>query len=124
VDGAIATLTGRFGFTVIVVTGDVAGEPVAQVALEVRIHVTASLLLNEDEVYVVLLVPTLELLTCHWYDGLLPPLVGVAVKVTEAPLHIGLADGAIVTLTGRFEFTVMVTAPLVTVHAPDITWHS
>jgi len=65
VDGVIATLTGRFGFTVIVVVGDVAGEPVAQVALEVRIHVTASLLLNDDEVYVVLFVPTLEPLTCH-----------------------------------------------------------
>jgi hypothetical protein len=38
-----------------------------------------------------------------------PPLVGVDVKVTEVPEHTGLADAAIETLTGKFGFTVMVT---------------
>jgi hypothetical protein len=36
-------------------------------------------------------------------------LVGVAVKVTEAPEQIGFADAATETLTGKFGFTVMVT---------------
>ena len=47
--------------------------------------------------------------TFHWYAGVVPPFVGVAVKVTEVPEHTGLADAAIETLTGRFGFTVMVT---------------
>ena len=37
-----ATLTGRLLFTVIVTVFEVAGEPVAQMALEVSTHVTAS----------------------------------------------------------------------------------
>ena len=40
---------------------------------------------------------------------MVPPLVGVAVKVTEVPEQIGFADAAIETLTGKFGFTVMVT---------------
>ena len=38
----ITTLTGRFGFTVIVMVFDVAGFPVAQVALDVKTQVTKS----------------------------------------------------------------------------------
>ena len=38
----IVTLTGRFGFTVMVMPAEVAGLPVAQVALEVRTQVTTS----------------------------------------------------------------------------------
>jgi hypothetical protein len=41
------TLTGKFGFTVIVIVFDVAGLPVAQVAFEVRTQVTISLFANE-----------------------------------------------------------------------------
>ena len=42
VDGlaAILTLTGKFGFTVIVIVFDVAGLPVAHVAFDVNTHVT------------------------------------------------------------------------------------
>ena len=40
------TLTGKFGFTVIVTVSEVAGEPVAQVALDVNTQVTASELLG------------------------------------------------------------------------------
>jgi hypothetical protein len=36
-----------------------------------------------------------------------PPLVGVAVNVTDVPEHTGFADAAIETLTGRFGFTVI-----------------
>jgi hypothetical protein len=43
-EARIETLTGRFGLTVIVTVFDVAGLPVAQVASEVRITVTWSLL--------------------------------------------------------------------------------
>ena len=41
-DAAMVTLTGRFGLTVIVIVFDVAGLPVAQVALEVKTQVIAS----------------------------------------------------------------------------------
>ena len=41
-DATIEMLTGRFGLTVMVTTLEVAGLPVAQVALEVKIQVTAS----------------------------------------------------------------------------------
>lgn len=38
---------------------------------------------------------------------MVPPLTGVAVKVTEVPAQTGLAEGAIDTPTGRFVFTVI-----------------
>jgi hypothetical protein len=41
-DAAIDTLTGRFGLTVIVIEFEVAGLPVAQVALEVSTQVIIS----------------------------------------------------------------------------------
>ena len=60
----IFTLAGRFGFTTIVTAGDVAGLPVAQSALDVRMQVTLSPLLS---VVLVNITPTPELLpfTCH-----------------------------------------------------------
>ena len=42
----IVTLTGRFGFTVIVIPADVAGLPVTQVALDVNTQVMISPLTN------------------------------------------------------------------------------
>ena len=41
-DAAMETLTGRFGLTVMVIVFEVAGLPVAQVALEVSTQVIAS----------------------------------------------------------------------------------
>jgi hypothetical protein len=41
--------------------------------------------------------------------GVVPPLVGVAVNVTDVPEHTGFADTAIEILTGRFGFTVILT---------------
>ena len=35
----------------------------------------------------------------HWYDGEDPPLVGVAVKVTDVPEQAGLDEGVIETPT-------------------------
>ena len=52
---------------------------------------------------------TLVPFSFHWYVGVAPPLVGVAVKVTEVPAQTGLADAAIDTVTGSSGFTVMVT---------------
>jgi hypothetical protein len=55
------------------------------------------------------LVPAFTPFTFHWYEGVDPPFVGVAVNVTEVPEQTGFADGATETLTGRIGFTVMVT---------------
>ena len=46
----------------------------------------------------------------HWYTGVVPPLIGVAVKVTEVPAQTGLVLAAIVTLAVKIGLTVMVTA--------------
>ena len=62
---AMLTLTGKFGFTVIVMLLDVAGFPVAQVALDVSTQVTTSLLFNVVDVNVVELVPTFTPFTFH-----------------------------------------------------------
>ena len=43
----------------------------------------------------------------HWYNGEVPPWVGVAVNVTEFPAHMGFAEAPIDTLTARTGFTVM-----------------
>ena len=77
-DAVIFILTGRFGLTVTVIWFEIAGLPVGQIALEVRIQYTRS----PDAglyVYVDEFVPALTLLTFHWYIGEDPPFVGVAV---------------------------------------------
>jgi hypothetical protein len=88
---------------------DVAGLPVAQVALDVITQVTTSLFANDAFVYAVLLVPTLVPFNFHRYVGVVPPLVGTAVKVTLVPEQIVVADAEMLTLAGRFGLTVMVT---------------
>ncbi len=55
----------RFGFTVIVTVLDVAGVPVAQVAFEFMMQVTASLLLSVVVVNVAEFVPAFTAFTCH-----------------------------------------------------------
>ena len=77
-------------FTVIVIALDVAGLPITPPRLEVIIQVTifpfAKVVeVNVDEVAP----PTFTPLICHWYVGVAPPFVGVAVNVAEAPAHIG-----------------------------------
>jgi hypothetical protein len=52
------TLAGRLGFTVITIAFDVAGLPVAQVALEVITQVTLFPFVKTAFVYVALFVPT------------------------------------------------------------------
>ena len=95
----IETLTGSTGLTVIVTGVEVAGLPDGQVAFEVRMQVTTSLLTGVYE-KPVLFVPVLLPFTCHWYAGADPPLTGVAVKVAGLPWHTGLISAAMDTLTG------------------------
>jgi len=61
----IATLAGRFGFTVVVMEFDVAGEPVAQTALEVITTVTICPFVSVVVVNVGLLVPAFTPFTFH-----------------------------------------------------------
>jgi hypothetical protein len=49
-EAAMLTLTGRLGLTVMVMAFDVAGLPVAQLALEVSTQVTMSLFAKVEEV--------------------------------------------------------------------------
>ena len=61
----ITTLTGRLGFTVIVMVFDVAGLPVAHVALDVNTHVTSCPFVNVVVEKVGLFVPTFAPFTFH-----------------------------------------------------------
>jgi hypothetical protein len=81
----------------------------AQVALDINTTVTLSVFERVDEVNIKLSVPTLLLFIFHWYEGELPPFVGVAVKVTVVPAHILLPGlTPIVTVGVGTEFTVTV----------------
>jgi len=63
-----------------------------------------------------LFVPTLTPFTFHWYDGLVPPCVGVAVKVTDVPGQMGVAGSATMETAGvNTGFTTMLTGLLVAV---------
>jgi hypothetical protein len=62
---AMLTPAGNPGLTIIVIVFEVAGDPVEQVALDVMIQVTTSLLFSAALVYVELFVPTLLPFTCH-----------------------------------------------------------
>ena len=105
----IFTLAGNNGFTVIVIILEVAGLPVAQVAVDVIITVIWSPLTRLDEVYVAPVSPgTVVVPLYHWYDGV-PPLVGMAVKITGVPSQIAPdGEAEIFTLAGSKGFTVMV----------------
>jgi hypothetical protein len=48
-----------------------------------------------------LFTPALTPFTFHWYDGDVPPLMGVAVYVTDVPSQTGFADAEIETLTNK-----------------------
>lgn len=64
-----------------VIALDVAVVGVTQILPGVSTQVTISLLLSVDEVNVVFVAPPIGLpFTYHWYVGVVPPLVGVAVN--------------------------------------------
>ena len=105
----MVTLAGRLALTVMTIVSDTAGDPLTQAKLEVMCTVTESLFANEVVVYEMLSVPTGVVPINHWYAGVVPPFVGVAVKVTSVPEQIVLSASpdAIVTLAGRIELTVV-----------------
>jgi len=86
---------------------DVAGLPVTQVAFEVMTTFTWSPSTGIKE-YVAEFVPTIVVPTYHWYEGVDPPLVGVAVKVTFVPIQTGLLLATMLTLATAAALTVMV----------------
>jgi hypothetical protein len=53
-------------------------------------------------------IPALAPFTFHWYVGVVPPFIGVAVNVTKDPGQKGFDDAAMVTPAGRFELTIIV----------------
>lgn len=95
-------------FTVIAMAFEVTEVGEAQVALLVITTLTKSLLFNVDELNVARLVPALMPFTFHWYEGAPPPLVGVAVKVTEVPAQILVELALILTAGVALGVTVIV----------------
>src|SRR5438034_698321 len=98
----------------IVITLLVAVEVVVQLALDVMITVTWSLLASELDVNVGEFVPSFTPFTCHWYVGVVPPLVGVAVNVMLLPAQIEV-DEALIETDGVTELVVIVITLLVAV---------
>ena len=101
---ALMVMVGVTLATVIVIAFEVAVAGEAHDELEVITQVTTAPLVSVVLVNVALLVPAFTPFTFHWYDGVLPPLVGVAVNVTAEPGQ-KLVDGVVMLTAG-------VTAPL------------
>ena len=103
----ILTVGVTAAFTAIVTALEVTVEVEAQSAFEVITQVTTSLFAKVEEAKVTAFVPEFEPLTFHWYEGVVPPFTGVAVKVTVFPLQILVEDAAIETDGVTEEFTVI-----------------
>jgi hypothetical protein len=93
-----------------------------------KIQVTTSLLVKEEELYVLAFVPTLAPFTFHWKLVFVPALVVVAVKVTGIPEQILLVDEVMATVAGADELTVMeilfeLTVAGVAQAAPEVSVH-
>jgi hypothetical protein len=110
VDAVIEMLTGKSGFTVMVIPLEVAGLPVAQVAFEVTMQESTSVFTGL-KVYVGFVAPdTEEPLSFQRYPGAGPPLMTEELKVTAVPAQTGFAEEVTEMLTGKSGLTVMVTA--------------
>ena len=122
---AIFTAAAAALFTTIVMELDVAGEPEMQVPLLVSTQVITSLLARVLDEYVAFVAPVMVApFFFHRYVGNVPPLVGVAVKVTLVPEHIapvGLA--AIFKDTGDGVLIVATTGVLALMHALFLISH-
>lgn len=68
----------------------VAVKGLEQPALEVITQLTTCPLVREEVVNVAEFVPALLPFTSHWYEGVVPPFTGVAVKVIDDPAQDGL----------------------------------
>jgi hypothetical protein len=64
------------------------------------------------------LLPTLPPFNLHWYDGVAPPFVGVAVNVTLVPEHTELPGSALM-LTEGVTLPEILTAKLLAVPLPQ-----
>ena len=108
-DAAILTEGVTCGVTFIVMRLLIALGVVKQVALLVSIQPITSPLLSVAEVKIALFVPMLLPLRVHSYVGALPPLVRVAVKVTDVPAQKLFAEATILTdgVTCAVTFIVM-----------------
>jgi hypothetical protein len=112
-DAAILTLAGRLEFTAMVMALEVAVLGLAQVAFEVRTHVTICPLVNDDVVNVEELVPEFVPLTFHWYAGEVPPFVCVAVNIDVEPEHNGLLPDVIaIEIIGSSPVFIVIFVPL------------
>lgn len=85
---AVAMVGEMVPLVVTVIGVDVAVVGLAQLKLEVISHVTTCPFVNEEEVYVTPFA-TFTPSNFHWYTGVVPPLVGVAVNVIAAPAQVG-----------------------------------
>lgn len=104
---AILTDGVTFGTTVILILFDVALFGTAQADAEVTVHHTESLFDNANVENVELLVPAFVPFTFHWYVGLDPAFVAVAVNVVCVPLHTVVVEVLIVMDGELFGFTVI-----------------
>ena len=84
---------------------------VAQAEFEVMVQATTAPAVSDVVVKVAAFVPAALPFTVHAYDGVLPPLVGEAVKVTDAPAQVGFVPVVCAMLTagadGAFTVTVI-----------------
>ena len=95
----------------------------AQVALETIITVIVDgfakeVVVNTEPVAPAILIPFL----CHWYVGKLPPLAGVAVKVTAVPefQQISKEEEVILTAGTKTGFTVIVPVAVTWLQLPVV----
>jgi hypothetical protein len=104
------TLAVGLGLTTIDIEFEDEGDPDKHgLALGVIVHVITSPITNELEEYIKAVSP--DMMTpflIHWYEGEMPPFVGVTVNVTEVPEQIVVALAAIDTLALRTGLTVTV----------------
>jgi hypothetical protein len=114
VDDALIETEGVTELVVMLTTLLVAVAVVVQLALEVIITLTWSPFARLVVVNVGELGPAFVPFTCHWYVGVLPPLVCVAVKVTLFPEQIDV-DDALIETDGVTELVVMVIRLLVAI---------
>lgn len=128
--GLAATVTdvASSGLTVMVMLLLVTSGGTTHGALLVRSQVTTSPLFSVVVLKVEALVPAGKPFTYHWYDGVGPPFVIVAVKVTLSPAHIVLPGAAVIVIVAvMFGFTVIVIGALncvgfITQGALLVTW--
>ena len=87
-DATIVTVGVTIGFIVMEIGKLLAVAVDVQVAFEVNVQLTLAPLVNELDEKTEELVPAFTPFTFHWNAGVVPPFVGVAVKVTLAPAQL------------------------------------